>query len=102
MKRENSTNGLTEFFRHCPECGRRFHIRLESKKLAGMQRTSRPSKVATRIITSPYASPGAPSPVFADQEGKPVVVDVEEFNYSYKCKHCGHEWTEKHIERHRE
>ena len=35
-------------------------------------------------------------------EGKPIVVDVEQFQYSYKCKHCGHEWTEKHVERHKE
>jgi hypothetical protein len=35
-------------------------------------------------------------------EGKPIVVDVEEFEYSYKCGHCGHEWAEKHVERHEE
>jgi len=30
-----------EFFRHCPGCGRRFHIKLESKKLVDLERTSR-------------------------------------------------------------
>lgn len=28
------------------------------------------------------------------QQGAPNVVDVREFQYSYKCKHCGHEWSE--------
>src|SRR5436190_12907128 len=37
----------------------------------------------------------ASPPVFSVQEGKPLVVNVAEFHYSYKCKHCGHEWTEK-------
>ena len=29
--------------------------------------------------------------VFADA---PIIVDVEDFDYSYKCKHCGHQWDE--------
>ena len=35
-------------------------------------------------------------------ETEPAVVDVEEFQYAYKCKHCGHEWVEKHEEVDRE
>ena len=31
-------------------------------------------------------------------ETQPAVIDVEEFQYAYKCKHCGHEWFEKHEE----
>jgi hypothetical protein len=26
----------------------------------------------------------------------PVTIEVEDFEYSYKCKHCGHVWTETH------
>jgi hypothetical protein len=33
---------------------------------------------------------------------EPVIVDVEEFEYKYKCKHCGHEWTEEKDEEHEE
>ncbi len=29
-----------EFFRHCPGCGRRFHIKLESKKMVHLDRES--------------------------------------------------------------
>jgi len=35
-------------------------------------------------------------------KGPPTIVDVEEFQYNYKCKHCGHEWSEKRIEEHKE
>jgi hypothetical protein len=28
------------------------------------------------------------------RENEPVLVDIGEFNYSYRCKHCGHEWFE--------
>ena len=27
-------------------------------------------------------------------EDRPTIVDIEEFRYTYKCKHCGHEWSE--------
>jgi hypothetical protein len=36
------------------------------------------------------------------QENVPTTIDVEEFQYSYKCKHCGHEWSEKKFEEQRE
>jgi len=35
-------------------------------------------------------------------EGEPMVIDFEEFRYAYRCKHCGHEWAEKHVEKHKE
>jgi len=31
-------------------------------------------------------------------EGKPIIIDVEEFRYAYKCAHCGHEWSETKTE----
>jgi len=31
-------------------------------------------------------------------EGEPKIIDIEEFQYNYKCKHCEHEWSEKHTE----
>jgi hypothetical protein len=34
------------------------------------------------------------------EEGVTVTLDIEEFQYNYKCKHCGHEWSEKHTEKH--
>jgi hypothetical protein len=33
------------------------------------------------------------------EENVPVTVHIEDFQYSYRCKHCGHEWTENRIQR---
>ncbi len=98
-----------EFFRHCPGCGRRFHIKLESKKLVTEHRESMPGKRAARAVVSRSGSMGAGRPFGASSftpvalvEGKPIIVDIEEFQYLYKCSHCGHEWSEKHFASRRE
>ena len=26
-----------------------------------------------------------------------LMVEEDEYQYSYKCKHCGHEWSEVHV-----
>ncbi len=86
---------MAEFFRHCPECGRRFHIKLESKKLVTEHRESVP-RLVPRAATARGGNP------IILQQGTPIIIDVEEFQYLYKCKHCGHEWSEKRTESRRE
>jgi len=27
-------------------------------------------------------------------ETEPTIVEVEKFQYTYRCKHCGHQWIE--------
>jgi len=85
------------FFRHCPSCGRRFHIRLENKRLVKLEREQ--EEISGRGM--PASSLSSPMPLVVE-EGVPITVDIEEFQYTYKCKHCGHEWSEKHIEEHKE
>ena len=89
-----------EFFRHCPECGRRFHIKLEEKKMVHLERRTTQMPGASR---GPRAGLGAgyAKPTFVSV-GPPVTLDIEDFEYHYKCGHCGHEWTEHHREKHRE
>ncbi len=87
-----------EFFRHCPGCGRRFHIKLESKKMVQVRRETLSLEPTPRVATMQFQG----SPALAVQEGEPIIVDIEEFQYAYKCKHCGHEWSERHAEEHRE
>ncbi len=77
-----------EFFRFCPGCRRRFHVKLESKKLVHVEREQGREPPGIR------ASGG--------YGGGPVIIDIEEFLYNYKCKRCGHEWSEKRIEEHKE
>jgi DNA-directed RNA polymerase subunit RPC12/RpoP len=92
-----------EFFRHCPQCGRKFHIKLESKKLVTSHMESIPRWEHRAVVvrsTGRYTAP-ALTPINV-QEGRPIIVDVEEFQYAYKCEHCGHEWSETHVEEHKE
>ena len=89
---------VREFFRHCPGCGRRFHIKLEEKKLVGTDRESTPRM---RQMTTEGAADWERIPILVHDE-RPVMIDIEEFQYAYKCKHCGHEWREKHLVEHRE
>jgi len=30
------------------------------------------------------------------EENIPLIVDVETFQYMYRCGHCGHQWLEVH------
>lgn len=30
--------------------------------------------------------------------GTQITVDIEDFEYKYKCTHCGHQWSEMHVE----
>jgi hypothetical protein len=87
-----------EFFRHCPGCGRRFHIKLVDKKMIHLERET--------VAEEPGAlslSQFRGSPVLVLQESaRPTIVDVEEFQYSYRCSHCGHEWSERHFKEQQE
>jgi len=89
-----------EFFRHCPGCGRRFHIKLVDKKMVHLDRETLPTR---QVVPYGGSGPRFYGPAYLNvQEGSPIVVDVEEFQYLYKCQHCGHEWSEKRVEDHRE
>jgi len=86
---------IKTFFRTCPSCGRRFEIRLIGKSLVGTQRIKEEMPIDSDYTVWPdYYLPVGLT--------EPAVIDVEEFQYAYKCKHCGHEWVEKHEEEYRE
>ncbi len=90
-----------ELFRHCPQCGRRFHIVLVGKKLAHIDKET--VQKPPRLLPGAQAWRGAyprAYPLALVEEGGPVTLDIEQFQYSYKCKHCGHEWYERHTEKH--
>lgn len=82
-------SGVRAFFRFCPSCGRRFEIRLVSKKPIG-------SEGFTGKEEEVFVEPRFPLVL---EQDAPVVVDIEEFQYTYKCKHCGHTWSEVHEKR---
>lgn len=76
-----------DFFRSCPGCKRRFHVKLESKKLIHLERHEVERARTSRRGGTAHLGGGGP-----------IILEVEEFQYNYKCKHCGHEWSDKHIE----
>jgi len=76
------------FFRRCPSCGRRFEIRLVNKKLMGSEQSE--SKIQQATLSSISA------PVVLESN-VPVLVEVDDFRYTYRCKHCGHQWSEEHF-----
>jgi DNA-directed RNA polymerase subunit RPC12/RpoP len=94
----NFVSKVTTFFRHCPACGRRFEIRLIEKKLVDERQDQEIIK-HDLMIPNPSSSKFTLPPVVVE-ESVPLTIDVTEFQYSYRCKHCGHEWSEKHLEQH--
>ncbi len=86
---------IRTFFRFCPGCGRRFHIRLVTKKLVAERKKTTEIKQST--LANPALRPMV-SPLFVVTENVPITIDVEEFQYTYKCKHCGHMWSELRFE----
>lgn len=76
------------FFRHCPSCGRRFEIRLVSKK--PVDEGSFEENIE-HVEAPGYGLKTIPLGV---EENAPTVVDVEDFQYTYRCRHCGHVWSE--------
>ncbi|MDG6926544.1 MAG: hypothetical protein JRN09_08315 [Nitrososphaerota archaeon] len=90
-------SGFTTLFRRCPACGHRFKIRFERVERISEQTTTTSiplvvERSAENFIGGPVISPEEPLVV---GDGPPITVDIEEFQYSYRCKHCGHEWYEK-------
>jgi len=88
-------SAIRTFFRHCPSCGRRFEIRLVSKievsDDTGTWKTSKSDVgMSGRRESSLMLEGGKPATVEV-----PETEEVKEFMYNYKCKHCGHEWSEE-------
>ena len=94
MGNKQGLSSVRTFFRHCPSCGRRFEIRLVSKK-----------EVTSQAMEEAMPDVGVKAPVMAAaserlggrlvvQDDTPSIVDVDEFQYTYRCRHCGHEWSE--------
>ena len=83
-----------DFFRHCPHCGRRFHVVLVDKKLVKVVHKETVRTPPRMLKTAPLGR------VWPIGEGEPVTIDTQIIQYSYRCKHCGHEWSEERTEKH--
>jgi hypothetical protein len=88
---------IRTMFRHCPACGRRFEIRLVSKKL--LDENENLEKVPTvdmkggppsASVLGGYSPQGSPTIIGM----QPIIIDVKDFQYTYRCRACGHTWME--------
>ena len=85
---------IETFFRHCPNCGRRFEIRLTGKKLVDSESITESRPVSSDYFGG-YGGHGRAQGSFAEvRETEPTIIEVDKFEYAYKCKHCGHQWVE--------
>jgi hypothetical protein len=72
----------------CPQCHRPFEKELEEKEYVNREFVTVPGEPsALRGATRPTAW----QPYYVRKE-------LSRYRYHYKCKHCGHEWTETKIE----
>ncbi len=85
---------MREFLRRCPSSGRRFVVRIKSKKLTDLQHET--ERVIHDIVTvRPDGRGGgrlyAPANAATVDE---IPVERETFDVVYECRHCNHKWTE--------
>lgn len=88
---------IRNFFRYCPNCGRRFHIHLVSKEVSKVGERQEEREGVMLPVENQASGFPAPAPLLLE-EGVTTKVEVDAHRYHYKCKHCGHEWTETHVE----
>ena len=96
---------LGTFLRQCPSCGHRLHVRLVNERLLNDKRAAEPvgreeavtietggSAMGTRLWGKVHSPPMGP------QEKETFTTETREFEDTYKCGRCGHQWSEKHAE----
>jgi len=85
---------IRTFFRHCPACGRRFEAKLVGRRPLDEWRADEEGRRTDVMPQSWKESVGAPGAAVLER-GPAVHIDVETFEYTYSCKHCGHRWSEE-------
>ena len=85
-----------DFFRICPACGRRFHITLVDSRLVDERKSTQVIKHGVAASTSVRNVR-----IVTVEEDSPVTFDVRDFQYTYRCKHCGHTWSELRVRKSR-
>ena len=85
---------MREFLRRCPACGRRFVVRLQSKKLVDAEQDT--ERVMHDVVV--FARGGRDSRVIpAGVTFEDVPIERLMFDVTFECRNCHHEWTEKVI-----
>lgn len=79
----------------CPNCHRLFRIVLENKELIDDEKAQDIKTTAAERAEEvlEFLNPVSVVPM-PGSKGKEVNVDDLTYEYRFKCKHCGYEWTE--------
>ncbi len=89
-----------DYFRTCPSCGKRFHVKRVGEQLIGEEvEQGEVAKVHGRALSGSVmrfvrTARDPTSEILPGESGDPEVVADETFRDEYKCGHCGHEWSE--------
>jgi transcription elongation factor Elf1 len=97
---------LGTLVRTCPSCGHRFHVKLTGERLLSDNRTTETVGRAGEDMINAGAIGGiwgyprgrSNSPPMGPQEKGTFTVKRKEFEDSFTCGRCGHQWSEKHTE----
>jgi hypothetical protein len=94
---------LGTLVRTCPSCGHRFHVKLVDEKLLSDRATAEPVQKDGMMMNT-----GASAGVWGYPKGKvwslfpggeqeegTFATRRKEFEDSFKCVHCGHQWSER-------
>ena len=85
---QDSESDCLTFFRRCPQCGKRFEIKLLEKSALEGKTVKEP-----RPLVAEYFS-GSPDEYLELNVSAPAIIAIEKFQYAYRCNHCGHRWIE--------
>jgi len=88
-------SAIKRFFRHCPSCGHRFEIALVSKKEDVAENEPWKSKeyaLSPGMRKESVLSLDPESPLRVEA---PELEEIQEVWYNYRCKRCGHQWSEE-------
>ncbi len=77
--------------RRCPACGRRFVVRLQSRKLVDAKQGTE-GIVHDVVVRS--NDPRHPTVFPAGVTYEDVPIEREKFDVTFECHHCHHKWTE--------
>ena len=91
--------GIATLFRSCPACGKRFETRLVGKELV---HESKEVERNRSVLPTLDERPRYKGLFYIRNEPNVITFTVrEEFRCLYRCKACGHQWSEKRASEHK-
>ena len=95
---EKLASKVETFFRHCPSCGRRFEIILESAKeveTVSSDRSTQKPKLRIGLKPGTIGEFRRRGILVLTYEKTNRFEENKRVKLTFKCGHCGHEWSER-------